>query len=91
MPPAWARSPEAAQIQRIERLQAIACDRKDREIRLLDAALLHQLLSDRDGHAAGCFGEYAFGLGQQLDARNDFLIRAIFAHPPDSGISRAAK
>src|SRR5262245_6055451 len=46
-------------IQRVERLQAVACDRQDREVCLLDAALLHELLCDSHGHAPGRLSEHS--------------------------------
>src|SRR5713101_1541717 len=46
-------------------LEPVARDQGDRRVGPLDDALLHQLLEDADGHAAGRLGEDAFGLREE--------------------------
>ena len=56
---------------------------------MLDAALLHQFLRNRDRHATRCLGEHAFGLGQQVNAANDLLVCTIFG--PAAGLRDKAR
>src|SRR5438128_451077 len=76
-------------IQRVECLQPISRDGENCQVRLLDAALLHQFLRNRDRHATRCLGEHAFGLGQQVNAANDLLVCTIFG--PAAGLRDKAR
>src|SRR5262249_16893926 len=49
------------QIQRVECVLSIPCDRQNCDVRLFDPALLDELLCNGNSHTAGGFCEYAFG------------------------------
>src|SRR5207253_4937776 len=65
-------------------LQAVASDRDDGGFMRLDAPLGDQFLRDAGGHAAGGFGEDAFGFGEELDGGYDLGIGDVFG--PAAGV-----
>src|SRR5215813_1311446 len=73
-----------SQVERIECLQAVSRDREHGQIGLLDPALRHQLLSHGYSYTAGCFREYTFRFGKQLDTRNNLCVCTILS--PSAGL-----
>src|SRR5438132_8909797 len=61
-------------VQGLERFQTVSGDCNNREIRLLDSALPHQLLGHRNSDAARRLREYSFAFSEQLHAGNAFVI-----------------
>src|SRR3989304_568253 len=59
---------------RLLRLEPVAGDVRDRQVPPGDRALRDQLFQDRDGPAAGGFGEDPLGLCEEVDPRDDLVV-----------------
>src|SRR6266850_2083544 len=70
-------------VQRLEGFQTVSGDCNNREVRLLDSALLDKLLRNSNGDTTCGLGEYSFGFGEQVDAGNQFVIRTVLG--PSAG------